>query len=393
MGEFGGNGVQTAIQAPFSAPSKTIFPSPLNGWDNDQQKKFGSAERDVYMGTNRDREITVFILALLGLKGVGARTVIDIIGHHHDSLESSPYLDAEYAEALNVGKVTKALQSSDLSWEELERDAFEILESAENAGVLVLNPLSSEYPQRLLRNDNYPPILYCLGDSAALNPEKSVAMVGTRNPTDFGGRMGRRLAELLASDDYVIVSGLALGCDSMAHEGALDAHGRTVAVLPTPIGAPVYPKQNQGLAERIIESGGALVSEYPPNMMLTDRQLVTNLVARDEWQPGLADGLIAFETSVDGGTRHAMKHALKTKTPIAVFDYSTRQGVDFWGDERFGGNVAYLKSGEASRIFEPQTIEDFKIRMEAYRDADGSEAPIGSDPAGSEGIQISMSFE
>ena len=345
------------------------------------------------MGTNRDREITVFILALLSLKGVGPRTVIDIMGRLRESLDITQRLDADFAETLNVSKISKAIHNSDLTWEELERDAFEILDSAEDTDVLVLNPLSPNYPRRLLRNDSYPPVLYCLGDVAALNPGESVAMVGTRNPTDFGARMGRRLAELLASDGYVIVSGLALGCDTMAHEGALDAHGRTVAVLPTPIGAPVYPRQNQGLAERIIESGGALVSEYPPNLQLTDRQLITNLVARDEWQPGLADGLIAFETSVDGGTRHAMKHALKTGTPIAVFDYSTRQGVDFWGDDRFGGNAAYLKSGEASRIYEPQTIGDFKKRMEAYRDVSNSDSSAVNSNPGDGGIQIPFTFD
>lgn len=132
------------------------------------------------------------------------------------------------------------------------------------------------------------------------NAEKAVAIIGTREPTDFGKRMGTRLAEVLAADEYVIVSGLALGCDTVGHEGALLAEGKTIAVLPTPIDAPVYPSQNQGLADRIVGGGGALVSEYAPGVMLHDKQLVSNLVARDEWQPGLSDGVIAIETSVAG---------------------------------------------------------------------------------------------
>ena len=147
---------------------------------------------------------------------------------------------------------------------------------------------------------------------------------------------------------------------------ALLAEGKTIAVLPTPIDAPVYPSQNQGLADRIVGGGGALVSEYAPGAMLHDKQLVSNLVARDEWQPGLSDGVIAIETSVAGGTNHAMKHAQGTNTPIAVFDYSSRMGEDFYADERFGGNVKYLKDG-AFPIFEASTIEDFKIAMESYR--------------------------
>lgn len=341
------------------------------------------------MKMERNREITVFILSLLGLKGIGTRTIIDIVSRYRESLMGTNRLDASYAESLNIGKITKALKESQFSWEELEDHAYSNLDAAENIGAYVLNPCTMMYPRRLLANKNYPPILYCLGDLSAINPEKSVAMVGTRNPTKFGARMGHRLAELLAAEEYVIISGLALGCDSIAHEGALDVEGKTVAVLPTPIGACVYPKQNQGLAERILESGGALVTEYPPNMKMNDRQLITNLVTRDEWQPGLADGLIVFETSIDGGARHAMKHALNTKTPIAVFDYSTRQDIDFEGNKRFEGNVAYLKSDKASRIFEPQTIEDFKKRMDAYRDTNTTGSPIPNDS----GVQIQLPFD
>ena len=344
------------------------------------------------MREGRDREITVFILTLLGLKGVGPRTVVETIARYGSSFGAAASLDAEYAESLNVGKINKALLVSELSWEELEHAAYDTVELVECVGAKVLNPLCTAYPKRLLRNGNYPPILYCLGDETALSPEKSVAMVGTRNPTDFGARMGRRLAEIFAEDGYAIVSGLALGCDTLAHEGALNAHGKTIAVLPTPIGGQVYPKQNQELANRIVESGGALVSEYPPNFELTDRQLITNLVARDEWQPGLSDGLIAFETSLDGGTRHAMKHAWDTNTPIAVFDYSSRLGIDFENDDRFGGNLEYLRSKKASRIFEPQTIDDFKARMDAYRNS-SADTLTNEHPHGDIGVQASLPLE
>ena len=330
---------------------------------------------------------------MLSLKGIGPRTVLEVIRKHRGSLLGTVRLDANFAESLNVGKVNRALQASQLSWEELEESAYDILDSADSIHARVLNPCSPMYPKRLLVNKNFPPILYCLGDLSAIDPEKSVAMVGTRNPTDFGARMGRRLAELFAADEYVVVSGLALGCDTMAHEGALDAKGRTVAVLPTPIGSRVYPKQNQELSERILASGGALVTEYPPNMQLSEKQLMANLVTRDEWQPGLADGLVAFETSIDGGTRHAMKHAQDTGTPIAVFDYSSRESVDFKGDKRFSGNVEYLQSGKASRIFERQTISDFKKRMEAYRGTSKPELAHGNPNLSNVDAQIPLMFD
>lgn len=321
------------------------------------------------MQMNRNREIAAFVLALLGLKGVGPRTVADAIAQHRDSLLGDACLDLDYAASMGASKISRALEVPRFDWDEAMGGAWDVLNSAESIGASVLNPCDPAYPKRLLRNKKYPPILYCLGDLGAIDPEKSVAMVGTREPTSYGERMGRRLAELLSAEGYVVVSGLALGCDTVAHEGALGAGGKTVAVLPTPIGADVYPAQNQALADRILESGGALVSEYPPGMALGDRQLISNLVARDEWQPGLADGLIVFETSESGGTRHAMRHAVDTGTPLAVFDYSMKEWADFERNERFGGNAAYLRSGKATPISDSQSIERFKAEMERYRSA------------------------
>lgn len=175
---------------------------------------------------------------------------------------------------------------------------------------------------------------------------------------------------MLAENGYTVVSGLAVGCDTLGHEGALDVDGTTVAVLPTPIGAPVYPRQNQDLAARIVDAGGALVSEYGPDVQLSNRQLVSNLVARDEWQPALSDGVAAIETSVGGGTRHAVEHALKTGVPLAVFDYRENERLRpvFETDPWFGGNMKYLTiEYGAFPIFGPETIEPFKDAMDAYR--------------------------
>jgi DNA processing protein len=101
-------------------------------------------------------------------------------------------------------------------------------------------------------------------------------------------------------------------------------------------------------------------------MELQGRQLARNLVARDEWQPALSDGVVAIETSVTGGTTHAIEHARDARVPIAVFDYSSRPEMRFFEDGRFGGNVKYLREG-ASSIFLPETVDQFKSLMTGYR--------------------------
>lgn len=327
----------------------------------------------------QNRAINTFILTLMELAGVGTRTVQKVLDNYKAEIENATVLDAEFTLTLNIAVINKALSYNPRDkwehnverakgiWEVSEEKADRIIDRANCNNANILNPYMAKYPYRLLINKKYPPVLYCRGDLTLLNEDKSVAIIGTREPTEFGKRMGQRLAEILSEDGYVIVSGLAIGCDTAAHTGALDAAGKTIAVLPTPIDAPVYPKQNQALADRILENDGLLVSEYPPGIQLRKNQLISNLVARDEWQPGLSDGVIAIETSVDSGTNHAIRHAIGTETPIAVFDYSSRKTVDFYGDGRFGGNVKYLREG-AYPIFEPSTVEDFKCAMQAYRE-------------------------
>lgn len=110
-------------------------------------------------------------------------------------------------------------------------------------------------------------------------------------------------------------------------------------------------------------------------MKLNDKQLMSNLVARDEWQSSLADGLIVFETKTDGGSRHAIEHALKTGVPVAAFDYSSRPAIDFKSDVRFGGNIKYLRSNGVSPIFEIQSVRIFKRKMSEYRETCAFEPP------------------
>jgi DNA processing protein len=134
----------------------------------------------------------------------------------------------------------------------------------------------------------------------------AVAVVGTRNPTKTGQRTAFEVSQYLASQGYSIVSGLALGIDTAAHEGALAAMGVTVAVFATPLDK-VYPAKNRSLADYVEESGGALVSEWPIGRG-TSRQA---FVFRDRIQSGLSIAVIPVQTDIEGGTMHTVKYAEK----------------------------------------------------------------------------------
>ncbi len=142
----------------------------------------------------------------------------------------------------------------------------------------------------------------------------SVAIVGSRRPTPYGVEVTRRLAKDLATQGVVIISGLALGIDKIAHDAALEAGGTTIAVLANGLHR-VYPASHLGLAQQIIKQGGALVSEKP----LGYEARRHDFLARNRLVSGLADAIIVTEASDRSGTLSTVNHALEqNKTVFAV---------------------------------------------------------------------------
>ena len=128
-------------------------------------------------------------------------------------------------------------------------------------GAAIVSFGCQEYPERLREIYDPPPVLWVRGDAKLLS-RPSIAVVGTRHPTPYGSAVAEMLARDLAARRLLIVSGMARGIDSCAHKGALAARMPTVAVWGTGIDV-VYPKENKKLAEEILATGGAIVSEVP----------------------------------------------------------------------------------------------------------------------------------
>ena len=155
---------------------------------------------------------------------------------------------------------------------------------------------ASDYPRALAQTVDPPLLLYLHGRTALLRA-RSVAIVGSRNPTAQGEDAGRRFAAHLSQAGWTIVSGLALGIDSAAHEGGLQGPGNTIAVVGT---GPdqVFPHRNQALAQRILAEGGLFVSEYAPG----EPALPSNFALRNRIIAGLARGTLVVEAALDSGS-------------------------------------------------------------------------------------------
>lgn len=162
------------------------------------------------------------------------------------------------------------------------------------------------YPVELERTHRPPPHIYCRGDLGSLMERPRVAIVGSRLITPYGRQVTRQFATELAKQGIVIVSGLALGVDAQAHEGALSVGGLTLAVLPSPVGAPV-PATNRRLAQRILDGGGALVSQYPPG----NPSHKGNFVERNELVAALSDAVLVTEARAKSGSLHTVDFALE----------------------------------------------------------------------------------
>ena len=171
-----------------------------------------------------------------------------------------------------------------------------------------------DFPTPLKQIASVPKELYVIGDLTPLTQTKAISIVGSRAVTPYGRQVTARLAEELAQRGIAIVSGLAIGVDAIAHQAALNAGGYTVAVLPGGWDK-VYPISHIHLAERIVQSGGALITEYPAGMPA----LKQNFIARNRLVSGLSDGLLITEASEQSGTLHTANFALEQgKVVMAV---------------------------------------------------------------------------
>lgn len=195
-----------------------------------------------------------------------------------------------YSLNLNTRKQVEKLKSMPLE------KAEEILRVSAQNGWKIVTPSSKYYPEKLLELSDLPLVLYVNGDETVLNNELSISVVGARKASDYGQAVARAISASLASKDFVIVSGGALGIDSSAHNGALDENGKTVCVLGCGLGTK-YLMENDELRNRIVKHG-AVITEYPPFQKPTRE----SFPLRNRIISGLSLGTVVVEAGERSGS-------------------------------------------------------------------------------------------
>lgn len=240
---------------------------------------------------------TKALLALLSLNNVGPKTVQFL--HTQKLLDNFSIDDIAASNII----VARALNESQDAWDRAQEFAEEQLHLAEADNIRIISILDHDYPALLKDSKDDPCLLYVKGQLH--DGKNSVAVIGTRKSTSYGEKLTREITAKLVEQKQSIVSGLALGCDTVAHDTAIRNGGHTVAVLAHGL-QTIFPASNRQLAEKILNTGGALVSQYPIG---TDTQPF-RFVERDKTQAGLSRGVVMVQSPVNGGSLHASRAAI-----------------------------------------------------------------------------------
>jgi DNA processing protein len=173
--------------------------------------------------------------------------------------------------------------------------------------VFDLDVAGGEYAEAFARIQPEVERLFVLSDNIdGLMARPRVAIVGSRKVTPYGKAVTAQFAGELARQGIVIVSGLAYGVDAVAHRVALEAGGLTIAVLPSPV-TDIYPAVHRNLAQQIVESGGAVLSEYPEGTPA----FKWNFIERNRIVSGMSNALLITEATENSGTMHTARFALE----------------------------------------------------------------------------------
>ena len=231
-------------------------------------------------------------------------------------------------------------------WDEVDR----ILEKTKRTGAQIMTYWDDDYPD-LLREIYDPPLmLWIKGDRSALDTN-AISIVGTRRVGGYGKKMAQKFAKELVDQNLTIISGLAYGTDGAAHQATVDAGGRTVAVLGSGIDW-IYPSDHKGLAKKIVDTGGAVISEFP----LGTAPEMGNFPVRNRIVSGMSLGTLVVASGLEGGSMITAKSALDQNREVFVIPHPV-------GHPNAIGCNSLIKRGMGKLV---QNVEDILTEIDVH---------------------------
>ena len=320
-----------------------------------------------------EREAWALLLSVTGLGPAGLGSLLAEFGSGSAILSAAmergagrrfaTLIDAAAGRVVDGAEVAASLVA-------LARDPEPALDVLRSTGLTILTLDDAGYPPRLRAIEEPPPVLLVRGEVAALSAERTVAIVGTRRPTEHGRLIAARIAGAVSAAGGTVVSGLAVGIDGAAHGAVVAEGGVTVAVLGSGH-ARLFPRSHATLAGRIVELGGAVISELWPEMSPSR----FTFPRRNRVISALADATIVVEAGERSGALITAKHALEQGRDL----YLVPGAID---EPRSAGCLAWLRQypGEARVVATvPLLLEDLGLFRDeadpALEDPPGRRSP------------------
>lgn len=267
------------------------------------------------------------LLFLKNIKGLGNARINDKFLYLLDEFNDLDDLIAEieFKFDFSLENLENAKQKTEVQYESI----------INNSEIEIITLFDEKYPNQLsVMGNKKPLILYVKGDSEVLS-KPNIAFIGTRKPIENSEKFEfESVKAILNTSDRVIVSGLALGCDKIAHQATVEENKPTIAVLPSGVNV-IKPAKHKKLAEEIIKTGGCLVSEYDPDKKVTKG----SYVERDAIVAALSDSIFVVECGINSGTMHTVNAAKDFNRQIYAYLPDERPEGSYDGNEFILGNI------------------------------------------------------
>lgn len=301
--------------------------------------------------TERDAYIALNMMDRVG--PVGVRALVEVLGSV-TAIFSATVSELQQADGIGP-RMAEHIQR--------QRDTLDVegeLRRADETGTHLITPLDEEYPAALKTIHDPPLALYARGRIRPTD-RHGIAVVGTRHPTHYGMDCARKLSYQLAKAGVCVLSGLAMGVDAAAHEGALRAEGRTLAVIGSGLDN-LYPPENADLAARITEAG-ALISEFP----FARKPDKTTFPMRNRIVSGMSMGVLVVEAGLRSGAMITVNQAMQQGRSV----FAVPGRIDSYASV---GPNALLKDG-AGMVTEARDILEHFEMLFPSSSGTGSAAP------------------
>lgn len=307
------------------------------------------------------------LITLSKIKGVGKKNLLLFaLGLIEKPIANRPDDRQEYISLIHeICSSNKRLSNVSLyDIEQALNYALEVINMSRDNGVKIISMIDDLYPENFHSIKDRPVIIYCLGDNLSVLNKKSISIIGCRNISSYAKKIGTRLVKSVIAKSYVVVSGLALGSDTIAHNTCVGSGAETIAVMAGGLNS-IYPKENILLAKEILKHNGLLISEYPWGTKPTRY----SFVERDRLQAALSAATIILETKVDGGSMHTANFTINQNKKNACLYSHVNDKLDHI--DTFQGNKflvekknAYMLSDESDLI---RFIDEISIKQEQIK--------------------------